>query len=135
MWAAEALADGLDTPMVRELAGLPRTADARDLRDAFEQALAEAGLAVPDPGLARRHALRRLAVRLAGGETVPAEVASDGWWATESATDAERAFAELLPPCGCCIEYTLGLDQGAWEAELQAAARTLAASAPTEPDC
>jgi hypothetical protein len=33
MIAAEALAAGLDTPMLRELAGLPRNADTRDIRD------------------------------------------------------------------------------------------------------
>ncbi|MER7813324.1 hypothetical protein [Streptomyces sp900116325] len=36
MIAAEALAAGLDTPTLCELAGLPRNADARDIRDAFE---------------------------------------------------------------------------------------------------
>lgn len=41
--AAEALAAGLDTPTLCELAGWPRSADARDIRDAFEQALSESG--------------------------------------------------------------------------------------------
>lgn len=35
MIAAEALAAGLDTPTLCELAGLPRNADTRDIRDAF----------------------------------------------------------------------------------------------------
>ncbi|MFF0401183.1 hypothetical protein ACFYSJ_36510 [Streptomyces sp. NPDC005248] len=68
MIAAEAVTAGLDTPTLCELAGLPRNADARDIRDAFERALSEAGIELPDPGLARRHALRRLAVRLINGE-------------------------------------------------------------------
>ncbi|MFJ5172849.1 hypothetical protein ACIP68_03255 [Streptomyces griseoviridis] len=58
MIAAEALAAGLDTPTLCVLAGLPRHADTREIRDAFEQALSEAGIELPDPGLARRHALR-----------------------------------------------------------------------------
>ncbi|MER6106300.1 hypothetical protein ABT115_29515 [Streptomyces sp. NPDC001832] len=76
MIAAEALAAGLDTPTLCELAGLPRNADARDIRDAFEQALSEAGIALPDPGLARRHALRRLAGRLINEEIAPAALAT-----------------------------------------------------------
>ncbi|MEY9945207.1 hypothetical protein [Kitasatospora sp. GAS1066B] len=56
MIAAEALAAGLDTPTLCELAGWPRNADAHDIRDTFEQALSEAGIGLPDPGLARRHA-------------------------------------------------------------------------------
>lgn len=60
MIAAEALAAGLDTPVLCELAGLPRNADARDIHEAFEEALAESGMELPDPVLARRHALRRL---------------------------------------------------------------------------
>lgn len=58
MIAAEALAAGLDTPTLCELAGWPRNADARDIRDGFEQALSESGTGLPNRGLARRHALR-----------------------------------------------------------------------------
>ncbi|WP_344050807.1 hypothetical protein [Streptomyces thermoalcalitolerans] len=97
MLAAEALAAGLDTPALCELAGLPRNADTRDIRDAFEQALSEAGIELPDPGLARRHALRRLAARLLHGEIAPADLASDDWWETEAETAEERSFVSLLP--------------------------------------
>ncbi|MEV7525386.1 hypothetical protein [Streptomyces sp. NPDC091371] len=72
MMAAEALAAGLDTPTLCELAGLPRNADVRDIRDAFEQALSESGIELPDPALARRHALRRLAAKLVREEIAPA---------------------------------------------------------------
>ena len=48
MTAAQALAVGVDTPTLCELAGLPRHADPRDIRDTFEQALAEWGIALPD---------------------------------------------------------------------------------------
>ncbi|MEV6331754.1 hypothetical protein [Streptomyces sp. NPDC051909] len=125
MTAARALATGMDTPTLRELAGLPGRADCRDIRDAFEQALEELGIALPDHHLARRYALRRLATRFAAGEVVLAESASDGWSETEVETAEEQAFMALLPPCTCCIEYTLGLDEAAWKAQVQIAARAL----------
>ncbi|MFF3404410.1 hypothetical protein ACFYW6_39115 [Streptomyces sp. NPDC002659] len=114
MIAAEALAAGLDTPTLCELAGWPRNADTRDIRDAFEQALSESGIELPGPSLARRHALRRLAARLVDGQITPAELATDDWWETEVETTEERSFVSLIPQCGCCIEYTLGLDQRTW---------------------
>ncbi|PWI46188.1 hypothetical protein CK485_00045 [Streptomyces sp. ICBB 8177] len=135
MVAAEALAAGLDTPTLCELAGLPRNADARDIRDAFEQALSEAGVELPDPGLARRHALRRLAARLINGDVAPADLATDDWWETEVETVEERSFVSLIPQCACCIEYTLGLDQQTWAAELRIAALALTSSPPTCPGC
>ncbi len=55
--AAGALAAGLVTPALCELADLSRTADARDVREAFGQAPAEVGIRLPDRGLARRHGL------------------------------------------------------------------------------
>ncbi|MFF3343020.1 hypothetical protein [Streptomyces flavidovirens] len=135
MIAAEALAAGLDTPTLCELAGLPRNADARDIRDAFEQALSESGIELPDPGLARRHALRRLAARLINGEIAAADLATDDWWETEAETIEERSFVSLIPQCGCCIEYTLGLDQRTWAAELRIAAHALTSSPPIGPGC
>lgn len=134
--AAEALAAGLDTPTLCELAGWPRNADARDIRDAFEQSLSEAGIELPDRSLARRHALRRLAVRLINGEIAAADLASDDWWETEAETTEERSFVSLIPQCGCCIEYTLGFDdQQTWAAELRIAALALTSSPPIGPGC
>lgn len=135
MIAAEALAAGLDTPTLCELAGLPRNADTRDVRDAFEQALSELGIELPDPALARRHALRRLAARVINEETAPADLASDDWWETEAETAQEQSFLSLIPQCACCVEYTLGLDQRAWAAELRVAALALTSSAPVGPCC
>ncbi|MFD9394791.1 hypothetical protein ACFWBB_29855 [Streptomyces sp. NPDC060000] len=135
MIAAEALAAGLDTPTLCELAGWPRNADARDIRDAFEQALLESGIELPEPGLARRHALRRLAARLVAGEVAPADLATDDWWETEVETAQERSFVSLIPQCGCCMEYTLGLDQRRWAAELRFAALALTSSAQIGPGC
>ncbi|MFF2194266.1 hypothetical protein [Streptomyces sp. NPDC058157] len=135
MIAAEALAAGLDTPALCELAGWSRNADPRDIRDAFERALAESGIGLPDRGLARRHALRRIAAELLDGQTAPADLARDDWWETEAQTAEEEAFLALLPPCDCCIAYTLGLDQQAWAAQLRAAALTLTSSPPIGPGC
>ncbi|MFI0923692.1 hypothetical protein ACH4TP_07150 [Streptomyces sp. NPDC021012] len=125
MTAAQALAMGVDTPALCELAGLPRHAAPRDIRDTFEQALDELGITLPDHRLARRYALRRLATRFTAGEVDLAELASDEWSETEVETAEEQAFVALLPPCACCIEYTLGLDAAAWEAQLQVAACAL----------
>ncbi|MFF7651769.1 hypothetical protein ACFZCY_18430 [Streptomyces sp. NPDC007983] len=135
MVAAQALAAGLDTPTLCELAGLPRNADARDIRHAFEQALSEAGIELPDQGLARRHALRRLAARLVNGEIAPADLATDDWWETEVESEKEQSFVSLLPQCGCCIEYTLGLDLRTWATELRVAALALTSSPPIGPGC
>ncbi|MFJ7497349.1 hypothetical protein ACIQZB_40755 [Streptomyces sp. NPDC097727] len=135
MIAAEALAAGLDTPTLCELAGLPRNADACDIRGAFEQALSEAGIELPDRDLARRHALRRLAARLINGEIAPADLATDDWWETEVETVEERSLVSLIPQCGCCIEYTLGLDQRTWAVELRIAALALTSSPPIGPGC
>ncbi|MFF0435557.1 hypothetical protein ACFYU9_25465 [Streptomyces sp. NPDC004327] len=125
MAAAHALAKGWDTPSLRELAGLPRHADPRHIRGAFEQALEELGIILPDRTLALRYALRRLAARFIAGEADLADLASDEWSEMEVETAEERAFVALLPSCACCIEYTLGLDEAAWEAQLQIAARVL----------
>jgi hypothetical protein len=135
MIAAEALAAGLDTPTLCELAGWPRNADTHDIREAFEQALSESEIELPDAGLARRHALRRLAARLVAGKIAPADLATDDWWETEVETAEERSFVSLIPQCGCCIEYTLGLDRQTWAAELRIAALALTSSAPIGPGC
>ncbi|MFH9548441.1 hypothetical protein [Streptomyces sp. NPDC017435] len=126
MTAAEALAAGWDTPALRELAGLPRTADSRYIGDMFEQALSEAGIALPDHNLARRHLLRRLAVGFLAGEVDLAGLASDDWWETGAETAQERALMALLPYCACCIPRTPELDQEAWERQLRSAALALA---------
>ncbi|WP_185899278.1 hypothetical protein [Streptomyces sp. WAC07061] len=125
MTAAQALARGMDAPALFELAGLPRHADPRDIRDTFEQALEELGIVRPDPHLARRYALRGLASRFTAGNVDLAELASGEWSEVEVETAEEQAFVTLLPSCACCIEYTLGLDKAAWEAQLQVAARAL----------
>lgn len=85
----------------------------------------ELGIVLPDHHLARRYALRRLASRITAGEVDLAELASDEWSEVEVETAEEQAFVALLPPCACCMEYTLGLDEAAWEAQLRIAACAL----------
>ncbi|MFD8507882.1 hypothetical protein ACFV2L_34900 [Streptomyces sp. NPDC059687] len=134
MTAARALAVGLDTPSLCELAGLPRHADPRDIRDTFKQAVAELGIALPDHRLARRYALRRLAARFTAGQAALAELTSQEWLGIEVETAEEQALVALLPSCTCCIEYTLGLDEAAWEAQLRMAARALVSHPTVGPD-
>ncbi|MFI0977751.1 hypothetical protein ACH4SP_12145 [Streptomyces sp. NPDC021093] len=134
MTAAEALAAGVDSPTLCELAGLPRNADSREIRDAFEQALAELEIALPDPALAQRYALRRLAVRFAAGEVGLTDLASDTWWEVEVETAEEQAFVALLRTCACCSEYTLGLDEEAWKSQLRLAALALASHPTVGPE-
>ncbi|MFE5212749.1 hypothetical protein [Streptomyces sp. NPDC056600] len=135
MIAAEALAAGLDTPTLRELAGLPRRADTGEIHDAFVDALGEAGIGLPDPTVAERHALRRAAVRLVAGEITPSGLASVDWTETEAGTTAEQSFLTLIPSCACCVEYALGLDRQTWETRLRSAALALTSSPPIRPGC
>ncbi|GLW71026.1 hypothetical protein Kpho02_33250 [Kitasatospora phosalacinea] len=135
MIAAEALAAGLDTPALCELAGLPRNAASGDVHDAFAQALAECGLPLPDPATARRHALRRLAAGLVDGAVDLEELAGEEWQEVETGTAEERAFVALMPQCTCCLAYTLGTDLRTWTADLRAAARALTAAVPATPGC
>ena len=135
MIAAEALAAGVDTPTLCELAGWPRNTDTHGIREAFEQALVECGIGLPDRGLALRHALRRMAARLNDGEIALADLARDDWRETEAETAAEQSFMALIPQCTCCIEYTLGLDQETWAAQLRDAALALTSAPPVGPGC
>ncbi|MFL1429669.1 MULTISPECIES: hypothetical protein [unclassified Nocardiopsis] len=75
MAAAQALARGLDSPSLREVAGLGRTDPAEE---PFTEALAELGLSWPGYGEAHLHAARRVCSRLlaeAAEAADPAEVA------------------------------------------------------------
>ncbi|WP_143658086.1 hypothetical protein [Embleya scabrispora] len=128
MIAAEALAAGLESPALCELAGLGRGDDVRDLRDLFEQALAETGIELPSSGPAWRYALRRLAARIIDGNVVLADVAWGGWSDLAVETEEEREFVSLLPECACCVEYTLGYDAERWASEVRAAAIVLNSS-------
>ncbi|MBB4944745.1 hypothetical protein F4556_000280 [Kitasatospora gansuensis] len=135
MIAAEALAAGLDTPTLCELAGWPRTADTLDLRNAFGQALMESGIELPDPNLAQRHGLRRLAARLVAGETAHTDLPMGDWRDTKVETAEERSFVMLIRPSGCCLDYTMERGPRTWAEQLRIAALALTSSAPIGPGC
>ncbi|NJP64815.1 hypothetical protein [Streptomyces spiramenti] len=135
MIAAEAVAAGIDTPGLCDLAGWPRTADPRDTRDAFEHALSEAAVTPPAQGLARRHALRRMAARLVSENVSPAELAIYDWGDVQTDTAEEDALVALFPSCGCCIRYSVGIDVRRWEVEVRQAALALTLSTSTGPGC
>ncbi|MEU0487905.1 hypothetical protein ABZ249_01655 [Nocardiopsis sp. NPDC006139] len=73
MVAAQALARGLDSPALREVAGLGRADPAEEL---FTEALAELGLSWPTPGQAHLYAARHLCSRLLGGAPDAARAAA-----------------------------------------------------------
>jgi hypothetical protein len=85
--------------------------------------------------VAHRHALRRLAARIAAGEVDPLDVTIDDWFETEPTTAAEREFLSLFPSCTCCLEYTLDVPLTTWQAELRAVAVELTSSDPLPPGC
>jgi hypothetical protein len=65
-WAARALADGLDSPALRELAGLPR-AEVREGRELMRQALAELGAVLPSEDASPENLVNYWALRLTAG--------------------------------------------------------------------
>lgn len=67
MAAAHALARGVDSPSLRELAGLPK-GQPRESVDLFRQAMDELGSPVPDEGDARLHLMRQAAADIVAGE-------------------------------------------------------------------
>jgi len=69
-WAADALAAGLDTPALRELAGLSRS-DAAAARRLLQQAAFELGLAMPDQAECRRLVVSQWAKQIVAGDLTP----------------------------------------------------------------
>src|ERR1700722_13841872 len=77
MAAAEALARGVDTRALRELAGLQRWSDSTEIRSLFESTLQELGIAVPSYEDACHRDLRLLARNLVEGRVSPRQTARD----------------------------------------------------------
>jgi len=75
MAAALALARGMDSPALRELAGLGRRSDTAELHSLFEHALDELDVPLPSPEEAARRDLHRLARDLVAGRRTPRDVA------------------------------------------------------------
>jgi hypothetical protein len=68
MIAAQLLADGYDSPALRHVAGLGAHDDSRDIRSAFQQALAELDAWLPDRTAAYERLGRLLAAAVLSGE-------------------------------------------------------------------
>ena len=84
MAAALALARGIDSPALRELAGLGRRSDAAELHSLFGRALDELHVTMPSPEQAARRDLHHLARDLITGRRTPRDVAricffADAW--------------------------------------------------------
>lgn len=69
--ACEALAAGADSPSLRLLAGEGADSDPRDLRDLFERAMSELGIAPTDRIEAARFLVALVARRVAEGHLAP----------------------------------------------------------------
>jgi hypothetical protein len=66
--ATNMLMEGYDSPALREVAGLSARDDPRDIRDSFQQALAELNVWLPDRLAAQRHATAVIAGDLSSGQ-------------------------------------------------------------------
>ena len=66
--ATDMLMEGYDSPALREVAGLSARDDPRDIRDAFQQALVELNVWLPDRQSAQRHATAAIAGALTRGK-------------------------------------------------------------------
>jgi hypothetical protein len=95
--AADMLVEGYDSPALRELAGLSPRDDPRDIRNAFQQALVELNVWLPDGLSAQRHATALIARDLTTGRLTADQAESRicrVWtfneWAYDELTDLEQ---------------------------------------------
>jgi hypothetical protein len=115
MVAAQALADGADSPALCELAALSRRSDPREIRELFASALADLGITLPSHEQAGRRDLQRLAEDLVAGRRSPRETAricqlSDSWmneaesdfvaWCCDFGDIVDEMPAERVPGLG-----------------------------------
>ncbi|MEU8677576.1 hypothetical protein [Streptomyces sp. NPDC048560] len=130
MLAAYALADGRDSPALRELAGLTRRCDEAEIRELYALALEESGVALPDEETAGRLALVSLAIGLSDGALSPMDVMHRMGQALAAHTPQETRFLSAA------AEYDgwFGPDRlTTWEKALRSAARALADSTDLAP--
>ncbi|MDF3293390.1 hypothetical protein [Streptomyces silvisoli] len=78
--AAESLEDGLDTPGLRELAGLSRRDHPADIRALFAQAMEELGSPVPDTEEAWRQRMLWAARAMVAGTLRPYNASNEIYW-------------------------------------------------------
>lgn len=76
MIAAEALTRGVDSPSLRELAGLSSSDDIREIRDLYIVAMSELGIEMPAEDAVRWEQVRIWAHRIIDGSVSPYEGAS-----------------------------------------------------------
>jgi hypothetical protein len=69
-WAAQALVEGLDSPTLRELAGLPR-GEVREAQDLFRHALVELGAVLPAESASPGDLVLFWASRMVAGTVAP----------------------------------------------------------------
>ncbi|MFB7291231.1 hypothetical protein [Actinacidiphila glaucinigra] len=118
MLAAHALADGDDSPALRELAGLSRRDDPAEIRELYDRALSELGIKLPDEETAGRRVLLDLAQRLVRGELTAVEVANK-LSKTAARTPEETHF---LVTAAVYSKWLLPALLPGWERDLRAAA-------------
>ncbi|WSB49182.1 hypothetical protein OHA00_18480 [Streptomyces cellulosae] len=125
MLAAHALVDGLDSPALRELAGLQRSSDETEIRELYVQTLHELGVPLPDEEAAGRWLLVSLAVGLAKAELSPKDVVDRLSMMVAARTPEETQFLSIA------ADYSewMGADELLeWENGLRTAAHSLTAS-------
>ena len=99
MRAAEALARGVDSPALRELAGLGRRSDSGEIRELYAAAMAELGIRIPTVEEAFRRDVLRAARDLVEGRLTPRQAAAacPSWAQSSWATGA---VGDFVAQCG-----------------------------------
>ncbi|WP_344625624.1 hypothetical protein [Kitasatospora arboriphila] len=137
MAAARLLADGLDSPALRDLAGRHRHEDTRELDALLHRSLAELGVQAPDHDTAERCLLHHLAALLVAGDLTPEEAAVRLWHGmAETATEAEARFLEIAVTEDYYVhdpEYHRPEEVRSWRTRLRTAAVELVAAEDNPP--
>ncbi|MFG3684385.1 hypothetical protein ACGF5H_30265 [Micromonospora chalcea] len=111
MAAAHALARGVDSPSLRELAGLSK-GQSREAVDLFRQAMEDLGSPVPDESGARLHLMRAAAASIIDGEGDPEDLAHEIYWQSSYFPSPELRevgyrFLILYADCGAAPDQTV----------------------------
>jgi hypothetical protein len=125
MVAAEALAQGADSPALRELAGLGKRSDTLEILDLYQAALEELGIPVPSTEEAVRRRLRELADGLASGRMSVVDVAEKTGPGESWMTESEFEFADLGYYWEKTVDRVGAKIVVEYEADLRAAARAV----------
>ncbi|MER5203807.1 hypothetical protein [Streptomyces sp. NPDC002825] len=98
MIAAQALADGLESPAPVELAGLSRRDPPADIRDLFAQAMAELEFPVPGVEEAWRERMLEAAEGMLTGSLTHYEASNEIYWCAchPERTDASTKLVDLF---------------------------------------